>query len=134
MRCHDSYQRVIGSFLISPNKISSTHRAAYKSVFGEISQNVCVLHKCDNPPCCRPSHLFLGTKETNNKDRNNKGRTAFGDRSGRTKLKEGEVVEILKISKFYPQCKIRKAYKIPKGTIHAIISRKSWKYITLAAR
>lgn len=41
-----------------------------------------VLHHCDNPPCCNPRHLFLGSHADNVKDRDQKGRTASGDRSG----------------------------------------------------
>lgn len=60
------------------NKQEKAHRAMWRSEFGEIPEGMCVLHKCDNPPCCNPDHLFLGTVADNNKDRDSKGRQAKG--------------------------------------------------------
>lgn len=45
-----------------------------------------VLHRCDNPPCCNPAHLFLGTAKDNNADKIAKRRHAFGTRGKRNKL------------------------------------------------
>ncbi len=53
----------------------SAHVFAYIAAHGPLPDGVCVLHKCDNPPCCNPLHLFLGTFAENNKDRNRKGRS-----------------------------------------------------------
>jgi hypothetical protein len=60
-----------------------THRLAYELVNGPIPKGQEVLHRCDNPPCCNPSHLFLGSKADNCKDRAAKHRTASGDSHGR---------------------------------------------------
>ena len=58
-----------------------THRMAYawaNGLWGEdgikIPNGMCVLHKCDNPPCVNPEHLFLGTRADNAVDRDSKGR------------------------------------------------------------
>jgi len=58
------------------------HRAAWIARHGYIPQGLCVLHRCDNPPCIRVDHLFIGTRGDNNRDRNDKGRSACGDRNG----------------------------------------------------
>lgn len=62
------------------------HRVAWSITNGPIPGDLHVLHKCDNPSCVNPAHLFLGTQCDNNRDRDRKGRTASGDSNGaRTK-------------------------------------------------
>jgi hypothetical protein len=51
------------------------HCVAYELVKGPIPEGIDVCHTCDNPPCFRPSHLFLGTDVENAADRDRKGRT-----------------------------------------------------------
>lgn len=60
------------------HKRQTGHRVLWQIVYGEIPEKQCVLHKCDNPKCLNPRHLFLGTKGDNNKDRENKGRGKAG--------------------------------------------------------
>lgn len=54
------------------------HRVAWELQHGSIPDDQCVLHTCDNPPCVRYDHLFLGDRDTNAKDRQKKGRTLNG--------------------------------------------------------
>lgn len=72
------------------------HRVSYEEFVGEIADGLHVLHKCDNPTCINPEHLFLGTNAENMKDKVNKGRHAFGEKAGHAKLTEEQVIEIKK--------------------------------------
>lgn len=63
-------------------RILAAHRVSWQVARGPIPPGQCVLHKCDNPPCCNPEHLFLGTPADNNRDRHQKGRSAMGARAG----------------------------------------------------
>lgn len=70
------------------------HVVSYVIHAGDVPPNMFVLHKCDNPPCCNPEHLFLGTHDDNVRDRDSKGRQAHGEGHGRAKLTADDVRQI----------------------------------------
>lgn len=67
----DSKGYGIFQFQGKPHK---AHRVAYELTYGPIPAGLFVCHHCDNPSCVRPDHLFLGTVQDNNRDRDQKGR------------------------------------------------------------
>ena len=80
-------------------KSVAAHRIAWTLANGPIPDGLCVLHKCDNRPCCNPDHLFLGTKRDNADDRDAKGRNInhTGERHGRSVAPDQVVAEAIEM-------------------------------------
>jgi hypothetical protein len=69
-----STQSNYGIFYKRNGDMVKAHRLSYEKTKGPIPDGMFVLHRCDNPPCVRPSHLFIGTHFDNMQDRARKGR------------------------------------------------------------
>jgi hypothetical protein len=120
-------------------KFIYAHRLSYLTFIGEISNNLFVLHNCDNPSCVNPKHLFLGTNQDNMKDRNNKNRQAKGENNGRSKLVQEEVDEIRTLwsaeleerakGKDFQltQKELAKRFGVGRMEINHIVNNKAWR-------
>lgn len=135
-----------GRFTIGPGNQNRhvAHRIAWELTYGQISKGMSVLHKCDNPICCNPKHLFLGTHMDNMKDMISKGRHigvvgrgiypiekhARGSKNGCAKLTESDVLEIRRLHiEEWSYRLIAKKFGISKPTVAHIIHRRTWTHI-----
>lgn len=123
----------------------SAHRFSYRYFKGDIGKDLCVCHKCDNPGCVNPDHLFLGTQTENQADKMAKGRTSCGEshslatkaktpRGSRNKasiLRESDIPEILKLRKQGERFRqIGQRFGVSKTAIQYIFEGRSWAHIT----
>jgi len=109
------------------------HRLMYSCYYGSFDDSLFVCHKCDNPPCVNPNHLFLGTPKDNSVDMSIKGRSPRGSKSGTSKLHENDVLKILKdisLNRYSTILEITNNYNIQSMQIIRILQGKSWKHIT----
>lgn len=119
-----------GIFNMGGRKILA-HRLGYELQVGPISKNIDVLHNCDNPPCVRGDHLFLGTQIDNVRDMDKKGRRRTADHSGEnnpmSKLTREQVVQIRENPNGYTRYRLSKIFGVEWSTIDRIQKRKLWK-------
>lgn len=121
-----------GALYIAP-KVIGAHRIAYELANGPIQNGLSVLHRCDNPPCCNPAHLFLGTDADNTKDRISKGRTKVlrGEDAARAILTEEQVKEIRASYKPYETTHqlLADVYGVSRTAIRSVVDRRNWRHV-----
>lgn len=93
--------------------------------------DVCVLHKCDNPPCVNPVHLFLGSQTDNCDDMWSKGRAkpghVIGMKHGMAKLNDEQVLQIRKNEESIPEASVK--FNVSETNIRDIRNGKIWKHL-----
>lgn len=120
-----------GQWRNSSGAIEPTHRAAWRLFVGVIPDGLHILHRCDNPICTNPSHLFLGTQSDNMKDmwlkRRGRPGVSLGVKHGMSKLTPDQVADIRYSGS--PGSELAKKYSISQTTVCDIRKRRSWNHI-----
>lgn len=110
------------------NKTYSTHRVSYEYYKGKIEGDLFVCHKCDNPLCCNPDHLFLGDYQINSADCVSKNRHSYGEKSPNSKLTAAQVNEIRElVAKGVKQKDIAPKFGISSSNVSKLMTKASWK-------
>jgi len=124
--------RGYGSFWMH-RKNNASHQIAWILTNGSYDADLLVCHHCDNPPCCNPSHLFLGTSKDNMIDMTQKGRSGgsgIGENNAFSKLTEKEVLEIrTMLSKGRTQADVAQIYNVHPSCIGNIHHHRTWKHL-----
>jgi hypothetical protein len=118
-----------GRLGIRHEQVAAAHRLSWALNRGHVPKGFFVCHKCDNPPCVNPRHLFLGTPKDNSVDAKTKGRNAFisGEVHYRAKLSVASVLAI-RASVESGQT-MAKRYGVAESTISRIRKDKTWRHI-----
>lgn len=116
-----------GSFYVNSIQIRA-HRYSWQLAYGEIPNNLWVLHKCDNPKCVNPFHLFLGTTQDNTEDKVSKNRSARGEKSGMHKIsnQDAELIRNRYAYEKITQLELGKEFGLHQSEISRIIHRKAF--------
>lgn len=109
----------------------STHRLSWQWANGKaVPKGLVLLHKCDEPRCCKPGHLILGTGNENVADRVKKNRSARGKGNGRARLTERDVKKIKKLrQKGWTEKGIALLYGVGRSTISHILRGNTWSWL-----
>lgn len=112
-------------------KFHQAHRISYELFTGPIPDHMMVCHRCDNPSCVNPGHLFIGSAKDNMQDKISKGRhrgAAKGERHHFSSLTEHQVIEIRKMlsSGGMSQIEIARIFGVSQSQISNIKTCKRW--------
>lgn len=117
----------------SPSEKRSVHRIAWELSNGDDAGELCVCHRCDNPKCANPGHLFVGTHADNMADKMTKGREARGEMVKQSGLLGRDVIDIrsryARGSRLFGYRALGREYGVSGKAIRRIVKRITWTHI-----
>lgn len=102
------------------------HRIVWSLVNGLIPDEIFVLHKCDNPSCVNPGHLFLGTQVDNMRDKMEKGRHRWGSGNAKLTSKQVKAIRIMGSRHNMLQKDIANIFSMTQSQISRVLAKKCW--------
>ncbi len=124
-----------GRFTLPPGGARNweeAHRVSWRLAYGDIAADRMVLHRCDNPPCVNPEHLFLGDSVVNARDRSVKGRTASkaGVNNGRHILTESMVAKLRAKYKSGETAKrLSTVFGVSPSAVWRVATGRAWRHV-----
>lgn len=111
--------------------VEYTHRISWMIANGPIPEGLCVLHSCDNPPCVRPDHLFLGTRTDNMTDKVRKGRQHRGEATCGVVLTDAKATEALELyaSGEISVWDLAQHFGVTEATMRALVNGQTWAHV-----
>ena len=111
-------------------KLIPAHRLALILTGISVPKGAFVCHKCNNPRCVRPDHLYVGDAQSNAKDTLTSGRTPLGEARPQAKLTDEWVLQIRDLYASGTDTKLlAEAYGVGRGVVEDVASGKTWKHI-----
>jgi len=113
------------------NQAKRAHRVSFMIHYGSTRGGMHVLHRCDNPACVNPSHLFEGTNTDNVADMVDKERNPRGETCGLSRFSESQILEIRSkyVKNVYGMKRLAREFGTCQSTINKILKRRTWKHV-----
>lgn len=121
--------------LIIDRKVHRAHRLSWQFEHGPIPDGLHVLHRCDNPACVNPEHLFLGTHQENMVDKTRKGRAITrglpGEDHPQSKLTESDIRTIRRLyaTGEWTLERIANRFGVTFSNVGMIVRRDTWNHV-----
>lgn len=115
------------------SNMALAHRVAFELASGQSAEGQCVCHRCDNPICCNPGHLFLGSHAENSRDMVRKGRARpghiYGAKQHSAKLTDDLVRQLRANPPAGTMAEIGARYGLSARGINMVLRGETWRHV-----